>query len=274
MNGNFLDQETGEQESQSELDSSADQVLDEAYQEAETNSVVNKALERIEQAQLYKTLLEHDLFAPGSARDDIQQAVQDEIRAFVLERLEILVGLRSEGQKAVQVVKAEIPFSQDQVNALQALADRMIKKDPQTARPATPQLMQVAAQEPQEAPRLNTATTLPQVRPVVARPAARAAQPRAAAKKSATASKTKMVEYAGVQMTEAQAERQKEVQSGQVVSRTHKPLPMPSQGQIDQQNAMLSAKTESAFSQGQGIAALLNLAVKASQANNRNVKEE
>lgn len=125
----------------------ADQVLESVSQEAEAvqyqDQVVSEALKRIEQAKLYETLLRHSLFAPGSARPEILNLVESQIRGFVTEQLEILVGLRTkEGVKHQETVSQ---FSEEQVGALKALADRVIKKDQTAQRIAEPQLVAVGS---------------------------------------------------------------------------------------------------------------------------------
>jgi hypothetical protein len=79
-------------------------------------------------------------------------------------------------------------------------------------------------------------------------------------------------------MTEAQAERQKEAKKGQVVAPAGngapKPKPMPTQAQINAQNAEFAQRADASFRSGQGVAQLLNLAVTAAIKRNAGVVEE
>lgn len=91
-------------------------------QDRQQDQVLSDVEKRIEHANLYKALLEHDLFAPGSARPDIINTVKAEVRDFILGRLNALLGLGP--AKSSQI---EAYFSEEQVNVLRAMANKLIK---------------------------------------------------------------------------------------------------------------------------------------------------
>lgn len=96
------------------------------------NEVISEALKRIEQASLYQTLINHSLFAPNSARPEIMSLVEKEIKAFAIERLEILLGMKNE-RKIEQINNSQ--FNPDEIGALKAIASRLMKKpEPQIDR--------------------------------------------------------------------------------------------------------------------------------------------
>ena len=110
-------------------DDQIDQVFEEMEDvESGNQTIMNEALSRIEQASLYQVLLNHNLLSPGSARQEILDKVQNEIKGFVLDRLEILLGMKQ--NLSPVTVKAELPFDDEEINALKALASRVLRKEP------------------------------------------------------------------------------------------------------------------------------------------------
>lgn len=130
-------------------------VADPGYEpSAQAEAVMGEAVRRIEQANLYQTVLKHDLFAPGSARQEILDQVQSEIRDFILGRLEILLGMKSDEKKSQLPVsvKAELPFDDEQVEVLQALANRALKRNQPAVTQPTINLVTQAAPQPTPQP--------------------------------------------------------------------------------------------------------------------------
>lgn len=99
--------------------------------------VINEALKRIEQASLYQTLINHSLFAPNSARPEIMQLVENEIKAFAIERLEILLGMKNENNLEQG---SSGQFNEEEVLALKAIAGRLVNKNPPKSVERTPTL--------------------------------------------------------------------------------------------------------------------------------------
>lgn len=228
--------------------SNIDEVVDE-IDEPVKSSRVSDAIRRIEQAKLYESLLKHDFFAPGSANEDIQSLVMEEIREFILNRLEILVGIKQSTLVRQSTVVAS-PFSDSEIEALKSIAERLISKGTQT-QPVAPKVRQFS-QESSE-PIVNKANVY---NPVVNK----TSQPVPPKKKI-----SKKVIVDG-QEFEMKGEYQKPA-----VSKTHPPKPMPPQSVVDQLNAAQVEKNMN----GAGFVgnnSLLGLAVKSAQENNQEDK--
>ena len=106
---------------------SLDEIIDfDEQQSSHSNSVMSEAIERIEQASLYQTLINHSLFSPNSARPEIMSLVESEIKLFALERLEILLGMKKDSGKN-QSNDSSV-FTVDEVEALKAIAGRLSQK--------------------------------------------------------------------------------------------------------------------------------------------------
>lgn len=84
-----------------------------------------EAFFRIEQANLYRLLLDSDLFETGDGSQEAVDIVTEEIRAFATARLEFLMGMRG-ADEAVIVRPAELPWSDEQIEALTALANKVL----------------------------------------------------------------------------------------------------------------------------------------------------
>ena len=157
------DQET------SELSSAAEQVLLEELSQrpsAEIQGTVrDKAIKQMEHANLYRVLLENNLFAPGSARPEIQQLVEEEIKTFIESRLVELLNIGS--QPVQKNSSIQDIFSENEVSALKVLATRIAGKMPEAAPTAavevapTPKLKQVDLRSAQTVPALKTAAAKP-----------------------------------------------------------------------------------------------------------------
>ena len=111
------------------MSTTVDQLVSESCEMSEVDK-------RIEKASLYRALRSQELFAAGSAAPSIIQEVTEEIRAFVLSRLEALVGLRSD--TVTPVVSAVSSFTPEQEMALKMLADKVL------GRPSAPMPVPVA----------------------------------------------------------------------------------------------------------------------------------
>lgn len=134
---------------QNTQDDEYEEVIESIYSSPTRTAVLSEAMQRIEQAKLYELLVNHELLAPGSASPEIQKKVQDEIRAFVIERLETLLGIRKEQQK-----QSSLDLTQEEVRVLKMLAAKVIGKDtpksepqitPLAANPNQPKVNPVAA---------------------------------------------------------------------------------------------------------------------------------
>jgi len=96
----------------------------------QVEETLTEAMKRIEEANLWKTLLSQDVFQQGSARPEIVNSINSKIKKFALNNLELCVGIRSEStdnKKAIQEIKS--PFDQDETTALKILAAKVLKRD-------------------------------------------------------------------------------------------------------------------------------------------------
>lgn len=101
----------------------------------ESNVVFNARL-RLEQAQLYEMLINHDLFQGVDVSDEAINTVQDELKHFIVKRLELLLGMRKPKPQAVVASEVELPFNEAEVDALKQLAYKLSKG--QTAQASAP----------------------------------------------------------------------------------------------------------------------------------------
>lgn len=212
---------------------------------SQTDTVVSEAMRRIEQANLYQTILKHSLFAEGSARPEIIEQVQRELMEFALGRLEALLGMGSTAPATSRgPVKVELPFDDEQVDALKAIANRALKRNLETPQPQLNTVTQpAAAPAPMPIP-----IPVPAVNPVKAaatartapRPAARTAAPAKPAA-PATATKPKRRRSGNVSAVtddEGKVIVDKDYSQAKGQGNHPKPLPMPTPTQMNMQAAM------------------------------------
>lgn len=89
--------------------------------EQEKNTM-NSATIRLEQARLYEMLMKHDLFSNIQANQLAINNVKRELKAFLLEKLQILMGMKA--AKEVEEIEVEVysQFNSIEVDFLKALA--------------------------------------------------------------------------------------------------------------------------------------------------------
>ncbi len=137
-------------------------------------SIASEALIRIEKAKLYELLLRNELFGDDAGDADAVQQVTDEIKEFVLARLETLIGMRS-GNESVST-PSKLPWNQQQIAVLTQLADRVLSKEnqPIVNTPPKPSVNTINRQPPRQ----NTVQTKPtEAKPVQAPVAPKQKQP-------------------------------------------------------------------------------------------------
>lgn len=99
-----------------------------AYElEEEEMDVVGEAMVRLEQARLYDMLIKHNLFEGVQANPTALKNVQDELKAYIVERLQILLGIKSEQPQAPTSMRVELPFNKLEIQALKDLAHKLTK---------------------------------------------------------------------------------------------------------------------------------------------------
>lgn len=97
------------------------------FEEEEDNTleVMNDADLRLQQGRLYQLILKGDLFGETDADPKAIKNVQREIRKFVRERMETMLGIRQEQTAVAQVVSS--PFNDMEVTALKMVASKVTK---------------------------------------------------------------------------------------------------------------------------------------------------
>jgi hypothetical protein len=86
----------------------------------ESNVIYNARL-RLEQAKLYELLINHNLFEGVDASPEAIKNVQNELKFYIVKRLEILLGIR-EPVVRVESAVAELPFNDIEIDFLKQLA--------------------------------------------------------------------------------------------------------------------------------------------------------
>ena len=104
-----------------------EEILEEIAEESafdlnkqESNIVYNARL-RLEQAKLYEMLINHNLFDGVEASPEAISNVQNELKFYIVKRLEILLGIR-EPMVKVQAAEVESPLNDVEVDFLKQLA--------------------------------------------------------------------------------------------------------------------------------------------------------
>lgn len=118
---------TEEEEEESELYDLSESETVEEFLDVEEVSVVDNARIRLEQGRLYEMLIKHNLFDGVEAMPQAVAKVQSEIKEFIIERLEILLGMKSEKQKEIHQVIKESQFNELEVQALKMIASKVTK---------------------------------------------------------------------------------------------------------------------------------------------------
>lgn len=123
----------------------SDEMLEEISEESafklnkkESNVIFNARL-RLEQAKLYEMLINHNLFDGIEASPDAISNVQNELKVYIVKRLEILLGLR-EPVVRVETAVAELPFNDIEVDFLKQLAFKGTNGASENGAPVTPKI--------------------------------------------------------------------------------------------------------------------------------------
>lgn len=230
------------------------EVFGNTHEEVETRepTLQEIARARTEQANLYMILMEHSVFAEGSARPEILEAVEREIRDFAGQKLAELLGITSVNSTTKQAVT--MPFDEEEVEILKSLAskvkDKIQTKESQVYTPPVPKVNSIGSSAPLPKPELNPAASKPQAKQkVVSAPlpplkrSSSVAEPQPSEKtkqKNVKKSKSKNNPLSEVPMSNLdkndpehlkEIKRRLKIRGGQVVSsdpEAPKPLPMPS----------------------------------------------
>jgi hypothetical protein len=84
--------------------------------------VLSDARLRLEQGRLYEMIMNHSLFDGVDADGRAIKNVQNEIRSFAKERMEIMLGMRLEPSRNVDGLSVALPFNSLEVEVLRSLA--------------------------------------------------------------------------------------------------------------------------------------------------------
>lgn len=104
-----------------------DNLIEEEEFEVDEESFMNNARVRLEQARLYEMLIKHDLFDGVDADVKAVERVQEEIKTFIVDRLEILLGMRVEKETEIQQIIQPSQFNDVEVQALKMIASKVTK---------------------------------------------------------------------------------------------------------------------------------------------------
>lgn len=208
------------------------QTIDPGYR---SSTIRSEAVKRIQKAKLYETMLSNNLFAAGSAEPEILEEVETELKAIIEEKLEELLGMRTETRGRGQVAAA-LPFDEDQIEALALIANRALKRTPALGSTPTPVINQVQA-EPQptlQQPQVHQPTVIQ-----VGQPQARRQQQAQPRQRPAAPQQSRRRPTANVGVKSGR-------DLSQATPRRGKQKPMPPQHVIDNMNAIQAAKNAKA----------------------------
>lgn len=90
-------------------------------EEEDYTAVLSDARHRLELGRLWEMIINHDLFDNTDADPIAARHVQNEIRRFAKERIEVMLGMRKE-TSTVERLEIDFPFNQVEVNVLKKLA--------------------------------------------------------------------------------------------------------------------------------------------------------
>lgn len=151
-------------ENDAETVDNSPQALDDDFDMEADLQILKDASLRLEQGNLYKMLLKHDLFDGVEADPRAVQNVQREIRTFIRERLEILVGLRQDPK--LQPKTQSLGFSSEEVMLLKGMLSKVLNKGENRPAPLTnpekPKISAVTVKErPKTLNKISQTTTTP-----------------------------------------------------------------------------------------------------------------
>ena len=100
----------------------------EEYDEEEEINTVNEAHVRLEQGRLYNMLINHNLFEGVDADPTAIANVQRQLKEFILEKLEEMLGMRVKKEKTqTQQVVVQSDFNELEIQVLKRVASKMSK---------------------------------------------------------------------------------------------------------------------------------------------------
>ncbi len=147
-------QEIVEEQEESEFeqnDQSFDEIVADLNVEVDTEEnyedILNNADLRLEQGNLYRIIMNHDLFAGSDADPKAVRVVQAEIRKFAKEKMEVMLGMKQETSK-VEHIEFKFPFNVLEVKALKSLASAATKGASEYADNYVPEVIKTTEEVP------------------------------------------------------------------------------------------------------------------------------
>lgn len=89
--------------------------------------LLSEAVRRIEQAKLYEALLKNRLFEFDSNNSEIVAIVEKEIKTFILSRLEVLLGIKPSNKETDSRMFTQV-FTSEEISVLKQLANKFLEK--------------------------------------------------------------------------------------------------------------------------------------------------
>lgn len=160
-----------------ELPEEVQQAVEEEAQQNETRA---EAMRRIEEGNLWMTLIDGNVFTAGSARPEILNEVNAKLRKFAEEELNELLGMQGSSRSKAA---AASQFDDDQAQALKMIADKVLKRDtstPVTLAKPVPKMAQFSAPSATLQPRIQSPASqapAPQVKKQAQPPAKKGGKP-------------------------------------------------------------------------------------------------
>lgn len=139
------------QEPDQDFEDQIEEQVNEEEEEAASLEVLTNASLRLEQGNLYKLILTQNLFENTDADPKAVNNVQREIRAFVRERLEVLVGLKEDPRLLKRKTREDFPFTDIEIDLLKTMLGRVTKQAP-----AIKPISQPVSAKPKQPMKLNT----------------------------------------------------------------------------------------------------------------------
>jgi hypothetical protein len=152
----FSERDFLEQESEDSYDFlEEDSQQSEEYLDDSDKVIVSEARVRLEQARLYEMLVDHDFFQGVTANPDAIKNVTQELKIFIVERLEVLLGIKEDSLRKSKAKSGSLQgdFTDMEIGFLKMLAKKgtekhMTPKEPERTAPRP--LAQPVKQAPQQ----------------------------------------------------------------------------------------------------------------------------
>lgn len=187
----FDPDEYGEGVADEIVQSTMDETASIEESSTETEEALTAAMQRIEEANLWKVLIKQNVFEEGSARPEILESANRKIKRFALNELNKLLNI-NQPEPVAPKVEVKMPFSENEVLALRLLATSALNKGMIPGSSAeverTPKVAAVAVRQEAPAPTPKP-TPEPAIRKVApaapSKPVAQQAKPTQQAKPAA-----------------------------------------------------------------------------------------